>query len=329
MRDLRKLPKAHLHLHLEGGMRPSTMSELLDAAGLPPPPPADGVFSTFIGIYRHACEGLRSADDLARLVYEVVEDAAQDGAVWIEPADWITVGSAERMGLADEEAVLEVLLSSLSSAARTFGISAGLMVSSNRTRPPAEAEALARLAARYAGRGVVSFGLADDEVVGPPEPFAEAFGIARAAGLIAAPHGGELAGPDRVWGALDALGARRVQHGVRSVEDPALLTRLAEDQICLDVCPTSNVQLRVVDSLAAHPLPQLLAAGIRVSLNADDPLVFGSGILGEYELARSFFGLDDETLAFIARCSIEASGAPDALKRSVLADVDAWLAAPA
>ena len=327
-RDLRSLPKAHLHLHLEGGMRQRTLADFTERYGLPPPPTPDGSFATFIRTYRQACEGLRSADDLRRLVGEVVEDAAVDGAVWIEPADWITRASADRMGLADEEAVLNVILEALYDAARTHGIDAGLMMSSNRIHPPEQAEGLARLAARYAGNGVVSFGLADDEVVGPPEAFANAFAIARAAGLVSAPHGGELAGPERVRGALDALDADRVQHGVRSVEDPALLERLAEQQTCLDVCLTSNVYLGVVPSLEQHPLPQLLAAGIPVSLNTDDPLVFGSSLLGEYEIARRVFGLDDKTVAAIAAASIRHSGAPAWLKESALAGVEDWLAAP-
>jgi adenosine deaminase len=325
-RDLRALPKAHLHLHMEGAMRPSTLADLTTRYGLPPPPEPDGSFATFIRTYRQARDGLRSADDLHRLVDEVVADAAADGAVWVEPSEWIASWMPERTGLADVEAVLRVLLEALEDAAGVHGIGAGLMVSTNRVGPPAEAEELARLGARYAGRGVVSFGLADDEVAGAPEPFAEAFAIARAAGLIAAPHAGELAGPESVRGALDALGARRLQHGVRAVEDPALLERLAREQVCLDVCLTSNVYLRVVPSLEEHPLPRLLAAGIPVSLNTDDPLVFGSSLLGEYEIARRVFNLDDRTLAGIAASSIRASGAPDALKAASLAGVERWLA---
>jgi adenosine deaminase len=322
---LRALPKAHLHLHLEGAMRPSTLADLTTRYALPPPPEPDGTFETFIRTYRQACDGLRSPDDLHRLVDEVVADAAADGAVWVEPAEWITPWMAERTGLASEEAVLQVVLEALADAARAHSIGAGLLVSTNRRRAPAEAEDLARLAARYAGRGVVSFGLADDDALGPPEPFADTFAIARAAGLIAAPHGGELGGPERVRGALDALGARRVQHGVRAVEDPSLLERLASEGVCLDVCLTSNVYLRVVPSLAEHPLPQLLAAGIPISLNTDDPLVFGSSLLGEYELARQVFALDDHTLAAIAAASIRASGAPAALKTTALAGVEQWL----
>jgi adenosine deaminase len=327
-RALRTLPKAHLHLHLEGGMRQSTLAELSARYAMPPPPEPDGTFATFIRTYRAACDGLRTPAELHRLVHEVVEDAAHDGAVWIEPQEWITIDMADRAGLKDEESVLRVLLEALADAAHATGIGAGLMVASNRQRPADQAEALARLAARYAGRGVVAFGLVDDETVGP-EPFADAFAIARSAALIAAPHGGELAGPERVWGALDALKAQRVQHGVRSVEDPALLARLADEQVCLDVCLTSNVYLGVVPSLAAHPLPQLVAAGIPISLNTDDPLIFGSTLLGEYEIARDVFGLDDTTLASIAASSIRHSGAPASLKASALAGIQRWLELPA
>jgi adenosine deaminase len=325
-RDLKALPKAHLHLHLEGAMRQSTLFDLAAHHGMPSPVQGDGSFETFIRLYRTACESLRSADDLARLVREIAEDGLAAGAVWVEPSAWLTPEEAERVGLRDEEAVLEVLLDAAQHAERELGIGVGLMVASNRTRPPAEAVALARLAARYAGQGVVAFGLADDETRGAPEPFAEAFAIARSAGLISAPHAGEHGGPDSVRGALDALGAQRIQHGVRSVEDPALLERLASRGVCLDVCPTSNVHLGVVPDLAHHQLPALLRAGVAVSLNADDPLFFGSGVLGEYELARNTFGLDDPTLAHIAACSIRASGAPETIKVGALATIERWLA---
>jgi adenosine deaminase len=175
------------------------------------------------------------------------------------------------------------------------------------------------------GDGVVGLGLADDETRGNAELFAEAFAVARDAGLIRAPHAGEHGGPDSVRNALDVLGAQRIEHGVRAAEDPALLRRLADAGVTLDVCPTSNVVLRVVPSLAEHPLPRLLEAGIPLSLNADDPLFFGSGILAEYELGRQSFGLDDPTLAHIARCSISASGAPETLKSEALARIDRWL----
>lgn len=326
-RDLRALPKAHLHLHLEGAMRPSTLAALCQRNGTPVPDPPDGTFPTFIRLYRTAADALRSADDYARLVHEVVEDAAADGVVWVELAEWIAPGLPAHLGLAGAEAVLEVLLDAARRAERDTGVGVGLIVSSNRTRDPAEAVELARLAARYAGRGVVAFGLADDETRGRPEPFAEAFGIARAAGLISAPHAGEHGGPDSVRGALDALGAQRIEHGVRAIEDPLLIDRLVRDGVCLDVCPTSNAQLGVVARLEEHPLAQLLQAGVALSLNADDPLFFGSGVLAEYEIGRQNLGIDDAGLARIAACSLRASGAPEATRRAGLAGIEAWLRA--
>ncbi len=308
-------------------MRPETLAELSEKYGLPEPLQPDGSFSRFIQLYRAACEALRSPDDLVRLVREVAEDAAAAGSVWVEPAAWLTASEAARVGVRDEEAVLEVLLDAARRAARDTGIGVGLMLSSNRVHPPADAVALARLAGRHASRGVVAFGLADDETRGRPEPFAAAFAIARAAGLISAPHAGEHGGPESVRGALDALGARRIEHGVRAAEDAVLLERLAAEEVCLDVCPTSNVQLGVVSSYADHALRTLLDAGVPVSLNADDPLFFGSGVLQEYELARHTFGLDDVALAGIAACSIRASGAPDWLKATALKDIQGWLAA--
>jgi adenosine deaminase len=130
-----------------------------------------------------------------------------------------------------------------------------------------------------------------------------------------------------VRGALDALGADRVQHGVRAAEDPELVRRLADSEICLDVCPTSNLLLGVYPALELHALPVLLEAGVPCSVNADDPLLFGPGLLEEYELCRTELGFDDQRMATIARASIDASGAPDALKRTAVAQIDAWLRA--
>jgi adenosine deaminase len=188
--------------------------------------------------------------------------------------------------------------------------------------------ALARFAAAHTDH-VVSFGLHNDEVGHPPQDFVEPFRVARDAGLLSTPHAGELESGQFVADSVDLLGASRIGHGVRSVEVPGLVERLAEEGVCLDVCPTSNMMLSVVPSLADHPLPALLDAGVRCSLNADDPLLFGPGLLEEYELVRRDMGFDDERLAAIARSSIDCSGAPDELKRSALAGIDAWLATPA
>jgi adenosine deaminase len=321
VRDLLDLPKAHLHVHLEGAMRPGTLQELASRYGAGVPSTRGfGSFSAFVGLYVAACSMLRGFDDLARLTREVVEDAAQDGAVWVEPS----VYPVHHESLGPISEVIGVIVEAGRSAAKDCGIGFGLMIGANRTAPPAEATRLARIAAEWSGGGVVSFGLADDETNHPPEPFAEAFLIAREAGLIPAPHAGELAGPASVRSAIDALGARRIQHGVRAVEDPSLVSSLASEGVVLDVCPTSNVLLSVVPSLEQHPLPALLDAGVRCSINADDPLLFGSGLLAEYELCRNMMGLRDDQVAAAARHSIEGSGAPEPLRRQAQALTDAW-----
>jgi adenosine deaminase len=323
VRDLRELPKAHLHVHMEGAMRPATLAELAGAAGIAVPEVRGfGSFTVFAGMYVAACDVLTTYAALERLVEEVVADAAADGAVWVEPAIHLP-RHIDRLGPPAQ--TLEVVLAAAQRAAAAHGIGAGVIVSADRTKDPAVALADAQLAARFAGRGVVGLGLANDEVGHPPEPFAAAFAVARDAGLLSVPHAGELEGPASIIGALDALGADRIQHGVRAVEQPDLVRRIADSTVCLDVCPTSNVLLGVVRDLGDHPLPALLDAGVRCSLNADDPLLFGPNLLDEYELARTALGLDDTTLAFIARCSIEHSGAGAEVQQKAIVGIDAWL----
>src|SRR3954454_2575282 len=325
-RDLRTLPKGHLHLHLEGSMRPSTLSELADRVGIPVPEIRGyGSFTGFADTYLAACQVLRNPEDFARLVFEVVEDSVLDGAVWVEPSFY---APHHRNRFGEDEAIVDMVLDALHAAGEQLGVGVGLMLAADRTVEPSVAVEQARLAATRADRGIVSFGLANDEAIGPPEPYSEAFAIAKDAGLLSTPHAGELAGPESVWGALDALQADRLQHGVRSIEDPELVKRLADSDIVLDVCPTSNLLLSVYPSLAEHPLPQLLDAGIQCSLNGDDPLLFGPVLLHEYELARTEMGLDDAALADVARASIRGSGAADQLKASTLRSIDDWLQPP-
>ncbi|MDQ2729190.1 MAG: adenosine deaminase [Actinomycetota bacterium] len=323
-RDLTALPKGHLHIHLEGAMRPSTLRELAEVNGVEVPPIRGfRTFAAFAGMYDAACRVLTGEGELRRLVREVVEDAAGDGVAWIEPA-FYSARYVKTFG--SNEAAIDIVLDELAVAERATGVGAGLIVAADRTVDPAESVRLAHTAVSFADRGVVGFGLANDEAVWPPGPFGEAFGIALDGGLIAAPHGGELAGPDSVRSCLNDCGAHRVMHGIRAAEDPDLVATLADRGVCLDTCPTSNVLLGVVPRLDAHPLPELLAAGVRCSINADDPLLFGPGIADEYELCRDSLGLDDAMLAHVARCSLEDSGAPRELVDTALAGIDAWLA---
>jgi adenosine deaminase len=154
---------------------------------------------------------------------------------------------------------------------------------------------------------VVGFGLASDETARPAADFAEAFAIAAEAGLRSVPHAGELAGPGSVADALDHLAPIRIGHGVRAIEDPDVLHRLVAEGIVCDVCPTSNLTLGLAPDAAHHQLIRMLEAGVRCTLNADDPLMFGSSIVQEYELARDQMGLDDEALRLIAATSLEAA----------------------
>jgi adenosine deaminase len=325
MRDLATLPKAHLHVHLEGAMRPSTLSTLAAQYSIEVPPTRGyGSFAAFAGMYLAACDVLRHEDDIRRLFDEVVEDAALAGAAWVEPAFYLP--RYEGL-LGATEAVLDLALDALAASAARHEIGAGLIVAADRTVDPEEAVGLAELAVRHADRGVVAFGLANDEARFGPAPFAEAFAVARDGGLLSVPHAGEHDGPSSVVGALDDLGAHRIQHGVRAIEDPSLVARLADSAVCLDVCPTSNVMLSVVPSLDAHPLGALLDAGVRCSVNADDPLLFGPGLLGEYELARTTLGLSDERLAQLAQWSLVGSGAPAELVTDGVARIEEWLTA--
>ena len=219
---------------------------------------------------------LASTPNLRRIVGEVVEDAANDGAVWVELSLWPGL-FAGRLG-SQRDAVLLVLEAGHDAAAR-LGIGFGVMIAANRHAGPEAASAVAQLAVELRPRGVVSFGLDGDEASFPPASFVDAFALAKSGGLLSTPHAGEFLGPQSVVDALDHLHADRILHGVRAVEDEKLMARLTESGVCLDVCPTSNFKLGV-SVPEAHPLAVLLDAGIRCSVNADDPLLFGSGLLG-------------------------------------------------
>ncbi|MBL7490274.1 adenosine deaminase [Frankia sp. AgB1.9] len=328
MRDLRALPKGHLHLHFELGMRPSTLADLAARNGVPTPPTTGftefGGFGVVIG---GILPMFREVADFERLVDEVVEDAAQEGVVYLEPS-FYPYPYLDVFGTA--EAAWEAVLARSALAGERHGVTVRWMAAVDRVfDTPEQAVEVAKLAVRNRDAGVVALGLHNDENGYPPEPFADAFRYAKDAGLLSTPHAGELDGPASVRGAIDVLFADRLQHGIRAVEDPALVEVLAARGTVLDVCPTSNLQLSVVPSLAEHPLPELLAAGVRCSINADDPLLFGPSILREYELCRDTFGLGDDLLATCARSSVTGGAAPAEVQAAALAGIDAWLAAPA
>jgi adenosine deaminase len=334
-RPVASLPKAHLHLHFTGSMRHATLLELAARDGIHLPdalvqdwPPqlsaADekGWFR-FQRLYDVARSVLRTEDDVRRLVREAAEDDLTDGGRWLE----IQVdpsGYAARFG--GITAFTDLVLDAVAQASREVGIGMAVVIAANRTRHPLDARTLARLAAQYAGRGVVGFGLSNDERRGSTEDFAPAFRIAERAGLMLDPHGGELLGPESVRLCIEELHADRLGHGVRAVEDPRLLEQIVERGIALEVCPVSNVALGVYSDLTSVPLPDLMAAGARIALGADDPLLFGSRLAAQYATMRAAHELTDVQLAGLARSSVSASRAPESTQAAILADIEAWLA---
>ncbi|MTD17049.1 adenosine deaminase [Nakamurella sp. YIM 132087] len=326
MRDLGTLPKAHLHLHLEAGMRHSTLVDLAAQKGLEVPVIGGyGNFTAFAGTYELATEVLQTRADWERLADEMLTDAAAEGCVHIEPAFW---AARYRDHFGTDRDVWTTVIEVFTEAAARHGVGIGFVSAIDRVIDDADAAAeVARLAVELAPLGVVGIGLHNDEIDHPPTDFVEAFAIARAGGLRSVPHAGELDEGRHVLDAVEQLGAVRVAHGVRAGEVPGLVERLAAQRICLDICPTSNRLLGVVPDTTAHPIRELMAAGVPVTLNADDPLLFDATILGEYVLAREVLGFDDTTLALIARTSIEFSAMPTAAKDSALLAVENWLAA--
>ena len=334
VRDLALLPKAHLHLHLTGGMRPATLVALAAEQGRTLPPglldptsvdlDATGLrgWHKFQRLYDAARVVLVGEREVRRVVAEIVEDERAAGSGWLElqvdPSSY-----APRLG--GLPATVELLLDALAQASAATGVGTALVLAANRTRHPAEAETLARLARRSVGAGVVGFGLSNDETRGDSREFAKAFRLARDVGLLAVPHAGELRGPRSVRAAVELLGATRLGHGVRAVEDPATVELLAERGVTLEVNPTSNVALGVHASVADSPVRVLRAAGVAVALGADDPLLFRSGLVEQYTALRSV-GLSDVELADLARCSVTASTASYDVQRALLTGIDRWLA---
>src|SRR5499427_639427 len=304
-RPLATLPKAHLHLHFTGAMRHPTLVELAaerrihlpEALAAAWPPRLRGTdergWFRFQRLYDIARSVLTDEPAMFRLLRETAQDEKADGSGWLE----IQVdpsGYAGRFG--GLTPTVELVLAAARAAAVATGVGIGVIIAANRTKHPLEARTLARLAAQYAGRGVTGFGLSNDERRGAAHEFAAAFRIAERAGLLLVPHGGELAGPASVEACLDELHADRIGHGIRAAENPAVVKRLAAEGITCEVCPSSNVALGVAASPEQVPLRRLAEAGVPVALGADDPLLFGTRLAAQYEIARHAHGFTDAEL---------------------------------
>ena len=287
-------PKIELHVHLEGAVSPEA---LIAAAGrngfeLPADTPeelADFMsfrdFPHFMKAWFATTPALSTQRDYRELVVDYARRAAAQGAVYVEaifsPTDKLPQGVSL-------DTSFEGFCDGAAQAREEVGIEVRLTPDITRGFADLDtAKRVAEYAVRYRDRGVVGLGLGGPEDGHPPEPYAEAFAIAHEGGIASAPHAGETAGPESVRGALEALGASRIRHGVGAVDDPELLAELAERQIVCDVCVLSNVRLGVAPSVEDHPLPRMLAAGVRCTVNTDDPTFFSCDLESEHAAARS------------------------------------------
>lgn len=304
------VPKAELHCHIEGAAAPRLVEEQArkygaDVSGFI----RDGAyfwrdFTTFLSAYDRAANLFRTSEDYALLAETYLTELAAQGAIYAE--FFTSPDHAERAGLS-AQTYTDGLGEGIARARAATGIEARMIVTGVRHFGPEAVEKAASFAARCGHPLVTGFGVAGDERVGHPRDFSRAFAIAREAGLGITIHAGEFADAESVEAALDHIRPSRIGHGVRAIENPELVRRIADEGVVLEVCPVSNIVLGVFPDYAHHPLPQLLAAGCRITLNSDDPPHFHTSLAHEYALAREHFGLDEAALRLMTRTALEAA----------------------
>jgi adenosine deaminase len=322
-RSLRALPKAHLHAHLDGSYPLSAVQDLARRRGRSfDVPDSFADVWQFFEAYGTVPDLVETHDDLADLCRALVHAEAAEGVRYLEPGIEPQL-YAPRLGSLDQ--VTLTILRAFEEASQDAGIEVGALLTINTDENLDISTDLARIAAKHAGAGVAALGTAGFVEPGNLGRYREAARIAQAAGLPVVSHAGQTGGPDSIEEALEELGARRISHGFRAVESPRLLERLANEQVVCDVCPVSNVTLGLVTNLSAHPAPRLHAAGVPVTLNADDPLWFSASVTDQYEVARQVWKLDDDTIASFARAGMLATGMSEDTRRRFENGVDEWL----
>src|SRR6201996_9119930 len=310
--------KAELHVHLEGTAPPELVARIATRNGVDLPEQLLGTdgrfrytdFLDFLRTYDLAASVIRTGQDYRDITYEYLGACAAGGAIYVELT--ASPDHARLVGLSDEEH-LEAIAQGIDDARRDTGIEGRILISAVRNFGVEQALAVARHAAERPHPYVVGFSMAGDEAGFPAHDFAEVFAIASGAGLGCTIHAGEWAGPESVRAALE-LPITRIAHGVRAIEDLALVDELAAREMVLDTCPTSNVVLGVYPSYEEHPLPALRDAGVKVTLGSDDPPYFGATIEGEYEVCASRMGFGLEDLREITRTAIDAAFCDESLR---------------
>ena len=325
------LPKAELHVHHVGSASPQTVAQLAERHDGATPVPADpGLladyfeftdFAHFIEVYLSVVDLIRDEEDVWTLTYDVARDMAVQNVRYAELT--LTPYSSIARGI-PADAFCGAVEDARRRAEEDFGIRLRWCFDIPGEAGSAAGDVTLDAALRVQPDGLVSFGLGGPEIGVPRAVFAEHFRAARAAGLHSVPHAGESTGPESVWAALDELGAERIGHGISAVQDPALLTRLRDEAIVLEVCPTSNVCTRSVPSLAEHPLPALVAAGVPVTVNSDDPPMFSTTLNNEYAVAAKLLGLDESGVTELARAAVRASFLTESAKAELLGEIDRY-----
>jgi len=320
------MPFAELHLHLEGTLEPETILRLAERNRIDLPYADVDELSaqydfadlqSFLNLYYANMATLQTAADFAEMTDAYLARAARAGVrhaeVFLDPQAHLS------RGIALEE-VMDGVSTALESSFATHGVSSGLIIAMLRDHSAQSAmDVLDAVVAL--GKPILGVGLDSAEMGHPPSKFVDVFARARAEGLHLVAHAGEEGPPAYIWEALDLLGVERVDHGIRCLEDDALVQRLVAEQTPLTVCPLSNVRLRVVDDIADHPLPAMLQRGLNVSVNSDDPAYFGGYLDDNVTAVRDALGLDEAALTTLARNSVTASFADDTRKAELLAEI--------
>ncbi|WP_327392967.1 adenosine deaminase [Streptomyces sp. NBC_01186] len=327
------LPKAELHVHHVGSASPRIVAELAarhPGAGVPTDPEALAEYFTFtdfahfIQIYLSVVDLIRDAEDVRLLTYEIARDMARQSIRYAELT--VTPYSSVSRGIPDG-AFLEAIEDARVSAERELGVVLRWTFDIPGEAGLAAAEETTRIATQMAPEGLVSFGLGGPEIGVPRPQFKPYFDRAVATGLHSVPHAGETTGPGTIWDALTSLRAERIGHGTSATQDPRLLEHLAERAIPLEVCPTSNIATRAVETLESHPIGEMVKAGVLVTINSDDPPMFGTDLNTEYAIAARLLGLDAPGVAALARNAVKVSFLDDTGKSRLYEEIDAHLAA--
>ncbi len=330
---IQAMPKAELHVHLEGSIRPHTLLQLAAHNGVELPFRTEAElreyyrftdFPHFVEVWYVINQALQTAADFTLIAYELGKEAAEQHTCYME-VTFTPTTTVRRLGISYDD-LLAAVNAGAARAEREFGVQMRWINDVDREFGPDEMMKTVGWAKGAQDRGVVALGLGGFEQHRLPELFAPAFDLALAAGLHRAPHQGEYDGAESIWQAIEVLHAERIGHGIHAADDPKLMQYLAAHRIALEICPTSNVCTRVVDTLADHPITALYAAGVPVTLNSDDPAMFNTTLNQEYLLAHTEFGFSVAALEQISLNAVRYSFQPEADKQRMMAEFEAEFA---